>query len=122
MTSVVEMSDGLKELTLDIDGQATRFVAGNATPATLTWPGRGVGSQIKLTTVPAGATAMAFEGPWALFRMFDRFEIQPSGRPERFTVVMNLDGRHAKLEVTASSVFNPFRMREILDFRCPGAL
>ena len=53
--------------------------------------------------------------------MFDRFEVQPSGQPERFTVVVNVDGKRAKLEVTSSSAFNPFRLREIQQFRCPGA-
>ena len=65
---------------------------------------------------------LLFEGPWALFRLFDRFEVQPTGQPEKFVVLMNLDGKHAKLEVTANSVFNPFRLREIQQFRCPGAL
>ena len=35
---------------------------------------------------------------------------------------MNLDGKRARLEVTASSVFNPFRLREMQQFRCPAAL
>ena len=65
---------------------------------------------------------LTFDGPWALFRLFDRFDVQPTAQPERFTVAMNLDGRRARLEVTASSVFNPFRLREIQQFRCPGSL
>jgi type VI secretion system protein ImpL len=63
-----------------------------------------------------------FEGPWALFRMIDRFEVQPSAVPERFTLVMNLDGKQARVDVITSSVFNPFQMREIKQFRCPAAL
>jgi type VI secretion system protein ImpL len=48
--------------------------------------------------------------------------MQPSSQPEKFTVVVNLEGRRAKLEVIANSVLNPFRMREIQQFRCPGSL
>jgi type VI secretion system protein ImpL len=117
----IEMDDGLKEITLDIDGAVTKFVAGNTTPVTVNWPSARVASQIKLTSSP-GTTALTFDGPWALFRLFDRFEVQPTAQPERFTVAMNLDGRRARLEVTASSVFNPFRLREIQQFRCPGSL
>ena len=62
------------------------------------------------------------EGPWALFRMFDRFEVEPSSVPERFSVVMNLDGKRARMEVIAASVFNPFQLREVKQFRCPAAL
>jgi type VI secretion system protein ImpL len=117
----VEMEDGLKEIDLDIDGQIMKFMAGNTTPVTVQWPSARVASQIRLSTVPVG-TPLAFDGPWALFRLFDRFEVQPTAQPERFTVAMNLEGRRARLEVTASSVFNPFRLREMQQFRCPGSL
>jgi type VI secretion system protein ImpL len=117
----LEMNDGLKEIVLDIDGQALKFVAGNTTPVTVNWPSARVASQIKLSTNPAG-TPILFDGPWALFRLFDRFDVQPTAQPERFTVALNLDGKRARLEVTASSVFNPFRLKEMQQFRCPGSL
>jgi type VI secretion system protein ImpL len=118
----LELSDGLKELTLDIDGQVSKFTSGSNQVVSLQWPGARLSSQIKLTGQPGG-TPITFDGPWALFRLFDRFEVQGSPQqPERFIVVMNLDGHRARLEVTASSVFNPFRLRELQQFRCPGAL
>ncbi|MEO8859746.1 MAG: type VI secretion system membrane subunit TssM [Burkholderiaceae bacterium] len=117
----VEMSEGLKELDLDIDGQVLKFTAGNNTSVIVNWPSQKVGSQIKLTAVPA-ITPLTFEGPWALFRLFDRFDVQPSAQPEKFNVIVNVEGKRARLEVIANSVMNPFRMREIQQFRCPGAL
>lgn len=117
----VEMADGLKELSLDIDGQILKFVAGNSASSVLNWPSQKVSSQIRLTAVPQ-VTPLGFEGPWALFRLFDRFEVQPSSQPEKFTVLLNLEGKRVRLEVIANSVMNPFRMREIQQFRCPGAL
>ncbi len=114
----LELLDGAKELTLDIDGQVTKFTPGNTTPVTVNWPSQRVASSIKLASGAAGVT---FDGPWALFRLFDRFDVQPSAQPERFIVVVNVDGKRAKLEVTSSSAFNPFRLREIQQFRCPGA-
>ena len=71
---------------------------------------------------PISGAPQVFEGPWGLFRLFERFEIQPSAQPERFGVGMNLDGRRARLEVISSSVLNPFRMPEMRQFRCPGAV
>ena len=117
----LEMGEGLKEIALDVDGQVQKFTAGNTTPITVAWPSTRVASQIRLTPSPGG-TALNFEGPWALFRLFDRFEVQPTAQPERFIVVLNLDGKTARLEVTAGSAFNPFRLREVQQFRCPGAL
>lgn len=119
----LEMSEGMKELVLDVDGQVTKFAPGTNQVLSLQWPGARLASQIRLQA-GAGAKPMVFEGPWALFRMFDRFDVQPQPQqPERFVVVMNLEGgQRAKLEVTAASVFNPFRLRELVQFRCPGAL
>ena len=117
----VEMSDGLKEFALDIDGQVINFVTGNSTSVVLNWPSQKVSSHIHIAAVPA-ITPLSFEGPWALFRLFDRFEVQPSSQPEKFTLTINLEGRRVRFEVIANSVVNPFRMREIQQFRCPGAL
>ncbi|MFN0184884.1 MAG: type VI secretion system membrane subunit TssM [Aquabacterium sp.] len=116
-----EIGEGLKEIVLDIDGQITKFVPGNGTPVTIAWPSARVASQIKLQGLPNGAV-MQFDGPWALFRMFDRFEVTPSAQPEKFTVSFNLEGRRARFEVTSNSVFNPFRLKEMQQFRCPGGL
>jgi type VI secretion system protein ImpL len=117
----VEMADGMKELALDVDGQVLKFTAGNNTSVVLNWPSQKVSSQINVSTLPATAP-LSFEGPWALFRLFDRFEVQPTAQPEKFSVTMNLDGKRVRLDVIANSVMNPFRMREIQQFRCPASL
>jgi type VI secretion system protein ImpL len=117
-----EIDPALKELQLDIDGQVQKLVTSGPS-VTVSWPSPRVASQIKLTTGLGNAGPLVmFEGPWALFRLFDRFEVQPSGVPEKFSVVMNLDGRRARVDVIAASVFNPFQMKEIRQFRCPAAL
>ncbi len=112
---------GLKELLIDHDGQAIKLQPGGPA-ATLSWPSQRVAAQLRLNTQPALAQPLLSEGPWALFRLFDRFELQATPQPERFLVQMQLEGRRAQLEVTATSVFNPFRLREIQQFRCPGAM
>lgn len=115
-----ELSDGLKEVVIDIDGQAYKLSAGGQ-PVTITWPSQRVASRVTLSTVP-GAAPQVFDGPWGLFRLFERFELVPSGQPERFGLNMALEGRRARLEVTSTSVLNPFRMREMQQFRCPSAV
>ncbi len=117
---VVEMDPALKEIGIDVGGGlGVRFASGNTAPQAVQF--NGVSQQVKVLTNPPG-TPLLFDGPWALFRMFDRFELQPGAQPERFTVAMNLDGKRARMEVNANSVFNPFRLREIQNFRCPGNL
>jgi type VI secretion system protein ImpL len=116
----VEMDPALKELTLDIDGQPLKFTAGNNSSVVINWPSQKVSSQVRLSG--PGVTPLSFEGPWALFRMFDRFDVQPSPQPEKLSMQATLDGKRVRFEVIANSVINPFRMREIQQFRCPGAL
>ncbi len=117
-----EIEPSLRELRLDIDGQVQTLTTGGPSVA-VSWPAQRVATVIRLSTAlgDRGPLVMT-EGPWALFRLFDRFEVEPSGVPERFSVVMNLDGRRARVDVIAASVFNPFQMREIRQFRCPAAL
>jgi type VI secretion system protein ImpL len=119
---LLELEPTLKELTLDIDGQLGKLTTGGPS-VIVNWPSQRVASVIKLSTGlgQAGPLVM-FEGPWALFRLFERFEVQPGAVPERFNVLMNLDGRRARLEVIAASAFNPFQLREIKQFRCPATL
>jgi len=116
----LDLADGLKEISIDIDGQVYKLTAGGP-PATISWPSTRVASQVKLASVP-GAATQTFNGPWGLFRMFDRFEVVPSAQPERFGLNLSLEGRRARLEVTSTSVLNPFRLREVQQFRCPATL
>jgi len=119
---IADMDPALKELSLDIDGVVQKLTSGGP-PISIAWPSQRLASQIKLSTGLGNAGALVmFDGPWALFRLIDRFEVQPSSVPERFTLVMNLDGKRARVDVITSSVFNPFQMREVKQFRCPAAL
>jgi type VI secretion system protein ImpL len=63
-----------------------------------------------------------FEGPWALFRMFDQVKIESTPQAEKFLATFVVDGRQVQFEVTASSVRNPFRLQELEQFQCPGGL
>ena len=117
---VVEMDEGLKELDLDMDGQVLKFTPGNTTTQSLSWPSSRVASQLRLSA--DGGTPLVFEGPWALMRLINQFQVQPSTLPERFTVEIAINGHHAKLEIISGSAINPLRMREIAGFRCPGSI
>lgn len=116
---LVDMDPGMKELVLDVDGQQLHFGAGSSASQTVQWPGQRLASRI---SIAAGGVPQVFEGPWAMFRLLNHFELQPSPQPERFTVVLKLDGRQARLEVVSGSAINPLRMREMQAFRCPDTL
>ncbi len=119
---LTELEPTLKELQLDIDGQVQKLTTGGPS-ITVSWPSTRMASVLRLSTGLGNAGPLVItEGPWALFRVFDRFQVEPSSVPEKFSLIMNLDGKRARLEVIAASVFNPFQLREIKQFRCPAAL
>lgn len=120
-----EMDESITQFTLDFDGQLVKYAHGPQIPATIQWPGPKGSTQVRVQMQPplaSGSSGLTTEGPWALFRMFDRLQVVPAATPERFKVTFVIDGRKATFDVTASSVVNPFRMRELSEFSCPSSL
>lgn len=121
----IEMDHSITSFVMDVDGQLVRYQHGPQMAQTITWPGPRGSQQVRVTLEPAntnGASGEVKEGPWALHRLFDSASITPGSSPEKFNVTLNIGGRRVTLEATASSVQNPFRMKEISSFSCPSAL
>lgn len=120
---VSEMDPALSQLTLDVDGQVFKYAHGPQLSQRINWPGGRGSNQVRLQVVPAGANSgILTEGPWALYRFFDKLQIQPGNSPEKFTATLKLDGHRIVFDITASSVQNPFRLNELQGFSCPGRL
>ncbi len=119
------MDDTITQFTLDFDGQLVKYAHGPQIPSSVQWPGPKGSLQVRVQLQPAlasGSSGLTTEGPWALFRMFDKLQLAPSAASERFRVTFNIDSRKATFEVTTSSVVNPFRLRELAEFSCPRSL
>jgi len=118
----VEMDSQLKEFTLDVDGQIVRYDHGPAIPQPVNWPGPRGSGVVRVMVQPAGSTGLVNDGPWALFRLFERVSITPGAAPEKFRAIFDIDGRKVQFDVTTASVRNPFRMNELQTFSCPNGL
>ncbi|MGW8392302.1 type VI secretion system membrane subunit TssM [Pseudoduganella sp. HUAS MS19] len=121
----VTMDASINQFILDVDGQLVKYSHGPAVPAQVQWPGPRGSTQVRLQLSPvstAGASGRTFEGAWALFRLFDQVQVDGTGQPEKFFATFNVDGRKAQFEVLTNSVRNPFRLPELGQFQCPGAL
>jgi len=120
----LEMDAAITQFILDVDGQIVKYSHGPQVPQPVQWPGPKGSSQVRVQISPPMTNAPfgPFEGPWALFRMFDRLKIEPTSQPEKFIVTFNIDGRKAQFEVVTSSVQNPFRLRDLEQFQCPNRL
>ena len=108
-------------MTLDIGGQALRYAHGPVRATTFTWPAGG-DSGARLSVEPsAPGGVLAVQGVWAPFRLFDNGSVEPGGA-DRFTVAFALGSHTLSLQVKSDAVLNPFTLRDIRAFRCPGAL
>ncbi len=120
----VSMDAGISRFLLDVDGQSISYSHGPSVPKWVSWPGPGGTSIVRLTVEPAGASGSGYttNGPWALFRLFDKATVERTGQTEKMFVTFNFDGRQVKFQVTAGSVQNPYRLPELRAFSCPRSL
>lgn len=120
----VEMDAGIEMLTLNSNGQLLRFVALKPATVTLEWPGpRGTGPvMLQAEPIKDKSAGLRTDGPWALYRLFDRAEIVAGNAPERVRAQFTLEGRRAVLELNFDGVRNPLRLAELSEFRCPMGL
>ncbi len=121
----IGMDSSMSQFILDIDGQSVKYSHGPPIPVSIQWPGPRGSSQVRLQIIfnnQVTKSGPVFGGPWALFRMFDQIQIIPSTQPEKFTAIFDIEGKKAQFEIVTSSVQNPFRLRELEQFKCPTSL
>jgi len=100
-----------------------RYAHGPQVAVRVQFPGPSGRSQVRVSlSPPSSSSEMTFDGPWALFRMFDEVKIQQTSQYERFVASFTHDGRRAVFEIVASSVKNPFSLPELSQFHCPTQL
>jgi type VI secretion system protein ImpL len=122
----IDMDNSLKVVIIDIDGQIVRYDHGPQIPTPVVWPGPRGTFQVRVQVDPPGSGTTfgsLFEGPWALLRLFDKISFEPISNSQiTYKAVLDVGGRKAIFEVTASSVRNPFQLPELHDFQCPMSL
>ncbi len=120
----IEMDQAIAQFTLDVDGQIVKYAHGPQIPTPVQWPGTRGSNVVRLLLTPGGSGGMVMDGPWALFRMFDRVNLQPvpGASADKFRALFDLEGRKAQFDINASSVRNPFRLEALQAFRCPTGL
>ncbi len=116
---LLEVDPNLGPLTLEIDGQRLLFDPAQSRRQSIQWQGprNGLTAELRL-----GTELIAAEGPWALWRLLDRARLEPLGAPEKFKASFEAGSQRASFEVTAASVRQPLRLRELAEFRCPQGL
>ena len=106
-------------MTLAIGGQAITYAHGPVRTTTLAWPSGDGGA--RLTVEPSNGGAINEPGVWAPFRLFDAGFTEPQGS-DAFDVTFSLGPHTMSFIVKSDAVLNPFTLRDIRAFRCPGTL
>ena len=121
----IDMDPDIAQFILDIDVQIIKYSHGLQVLTSIQWPGSKGSSQVRIQISPVkheGRSGQVFDGPWALFRVFDNVQIASTPQPKKLIATFNIDGRKAQFEIITRSVMNPFRLMEFRDFKCPSKL
>jgi type VI secretion system protein ImpL len=122
---LLDLDPGIGQLLIDVDGQLLRFARDTRTAQTLAWPGPGGAGRIQLQAVAPGASAgarFAFEGPWALLRLFERVRIEAGATSGRAVLVFDVEGRKARIEAHSPQGALAIALPELEQFQCPRRL
>lgn len=109
---------------LIIEGQELVYRHGPEQLSKFQWPGvnSSAGVRVVFEALDGGQVSRSKDGAWALFRLFDEFNIEPTNLPDRFFLNVQIDSYTARFELRAASVNNPFGIRDYQSFRCPEGL
>jgi type VI secretion system protein ImpL len=120
----VALDDRVGTFRLNIEGQELLYQHGPEQITQFQWPGVNSSAGVRLVfeTLDGKQVSRFKEGSWALFRMFDEFNIERTALPERFNLTVQVEGLTARFELRAASVNNPFGISEYQSFRCPESL
>ena len=122
---LLELDPGIGQLTIDVDGQAVRFARDTRGVQTLQWPGPGGLGRIQLQATAPGAPSgarFAYDGQWALLRLFEHVRIEPAPSPGRVVLVFDVEGRRARIEAHNPNGPLAITLPELEQFQCPRRL
>lgn len=120
----LSLDDRVGTFRLNVEGQELTYRHGPEQLTKFQWPGtnNSAGVRVVFESLDGKQVSRSKEGAWALFRMFDEFNIEPTSLPDRFNLTVQLEGFSARFELRAASVNNPFGISEYQSFRCPESL
>lgn len=116
------MDPGANGAVLEVEGNRIAIARGGAgaRPVPMIWPSRG-GITMTFDPVPLSGNPIVTDGAWAALRFVARGQLTQIGSGgDRFRLRLVQGERSAEFELRASSVMNPFALRELTEFRCPA--
>ncbi len=121
----ISLSPSILEAVLDVDGQVLSYSHGYSQPMRVDWPGPKGGVYIRLTfkTQSGKVETVSFDGPWAIFRMYDASNpVRLGSNSRELTIAMNSISGFFKVELSSTMKDYPLWSRALSQFSCPRNL
>lgn len=112
------LSSEWPSVTLQYNGETHQFSPENNASWIVRWPAQNGGGGARLFAVNP-QQGIGAGGGWAIFRLIDKAMVD-SNSPEYLRLVFMIEGRRVEFELRSSSVLNPFKLKELGRFQCPG--
>ncbi|HLZ96922.1 MAG TPA: type VI secretion system membrane subunit TssM [Steroidobacteraceae bacterium] len=114
-----DLDQDVDRFRLEIDGQAFEYRHGPPRVVSMAWPGGPAGAAVASFELHDGShPQLAFQGPWALFRLLDHAAFTQALSATRFLVTFRVDGKSARVVLEAASIRNPLARQELARFHC----
>jgi type VI secretion system protein ImpL len=110
------------QVTLDIAGTTVTATHGPQRSTQIIWPDTSQAKPARLVFDPPTAnpsSALQENGPWAIFRLFSRGNLQRGSAQDHYVLTFRVGNRTVAFDLHASTGLEPFTTRVLQDFRCP---
>jgi len=118
----VSLDSRARAFQFDIGGPTLVYSHGPPTAAPFNWPPENPAAEAMLSMTPeldGQRNMLRFQGPWALFRLFDAGRILEPESSDIVPYQFNIGSRSLRLNVTAPPTRNPFARDILSGFSCP---
>ncbi|WP_274627915.1 type VI secretion system membrane subunit TssM [Arvimicrobium flavum] len=108
---------------LDINSQVVQSQQVGGIPYQVTWPGSMASGSVNLSfqpQIPGRQSAINFDGPWALMRLFDAGSVTKRG--DNIMARFVVGGRDVAYTIQVGAIDNPFFLPALSEFSCPAGL
>lgn len=118
------LSGNKRSSMLNLDGQLIPYSHGPSSRIGLIWPntlGESIGSKVSLVHAPGTSSSLGFQGPWSLFRLLSRAQL--NGRTDTsLDLSFRITDGMMRYRITAEKTLNPFTRRPFHGFSLPRTL
>ncbi len=119
---IVDVDPLITELILNFDGDVQRYMHNATRPRALIWPSKlSKGAEVQIMATPKiryDTSIIDVQGPWALFRFFDKANVSSTSSVNRNLVNLSFEQRRVQLVFNSDSSNSGINLSVLRGFNC----